>query len=73
MNSFNKNTSWQIIQQALQLVETKAATPEQVIKALCFSIIIIRLNEKIKFQDIKMRLEKINKNIIKSLHQNNTL
>ena len=58
-----KNSTWVIIRAALGMIEAGVATPEQVVRALCFAIAIIGRNEKIDRAELHGTLERVDREL----------
>ena len=67
MSEKQKNPTWIIIRAALGMLDAKVATPEQVVRALCFALAIVGRNEKIAPADLHARLEAVTRELLISL------
>ena len=65
-----KNNTWIIIRAALGMLEAGVATPEQVVRALCFALAIVGRNEKIDRAELQNTLERVDREIGSSLGKN---
>ena len=65
-----KNNTWIIIRAALGMLEAGVATPEQVVRALCFALAIVGRNEKIDRAELQNTLERVDREIGSSLGRN---